>query len=770
MRFRRKTVDVVAATAGFEAEYRALDESGLLASTGVFRSRLADGASAESLLPEALAAVREAGRRVLGERAVDEQVLGAAAMARGRLAEMKTGEGKTLAIAMAAYAWSLEDKGVHVLTANDYLARRDAEWMGPVYRALGVSCSLVTQTAEDRRALYDADIAYGTCHEMCWDYVKDLTEFEREKWRMRRGLHAVIVDEADLILIDASASRTSISSTEDSKAETSQLRNLIRLVEHLDPERHFVVDRGRLMVTLTAQGERAMEDLLGVDDLYQSPDSDLHRLLDDALRAVRAFERDRDYVVLDGKVSALNKLTGRLDGMILLPNGIARAIEMKEGLAVTPRQTILYGLGHPHFIRLHPRVAAATGTALEHELYRKAYGLEVERIPTHRPVRRNDHVPTMYATDQQWTERAVEVVRKAVAAGRPVLVVADSIAQSEQFADSLRERGLTPEVLNPKNHEQEAEIIARAGRAGAVTVVTRMAGRGVDIKLGGGDRAEHDAVVRAGGLSVLGLALFENRRLELHVRGRAGRRGEPGESAIFFSAQDETVKARFGTSLDRLVKISDPPLENSRLVGIAIRRLLDSANESWERHYLHLSEVEGVERRHFDELYAIRRAYFDGDGTRERVLACCDRLIDRHVRAVERESESVGELREKLEDCYPIVISAEELSAAGNSLRTLLVDDLTRAYERREAEIGPRLMRRLERRAGMAVHDRTWHKHSAALDEVAKDVTLHSLTGADWLTRYQQEANRQLRETKRRIDEEIVTVVFRLDVASRTDL
>ncbi|WP_157436381.1 hypothetical protein [Actinospica robiniae] len=766
MRFRRKTVDIIAETAAFEAQYRALDEAGLRALTAAFRRRLADGASAESLLPEALAAAREAGWRVLGERAVDEQVLGATAMARGRLAEMKTGEGKTLAIAMAAYAWSLEGRGVHVLTANAYLARRDAEWMGPVYEALGTSCSLVARAGEDHRALYDADIVYGTCLAMCPDYINDLIQFERAEWQIRRGLPAVIVDEADLILIDAMMNRTSRWTKEESAAETKRLRSLVRAVERLVPERHLAVDRHRHLATLTADGERAVQDVLGVEDLYQGTDPDLQRLLADALCAVFAWERDQDYIVLDGKVGALDKLTGRLDGFLHLPNAVARAIEVKEGLAVSPRETVLYGMNHPHFIKRHPRVAAATGTALEERLYRDVYGLEVERVPTHSPIGRIDHPVELCGTGQVHADVAVKAVRQAFAAGRPVLVVAGSIAQSEQFADRLREHGFTPEVLNPKNHEQEAEIIGRTGRAGAVTVVTRMAGRGVDIKLGGGDPAEHAAVARAGGLYVLGLDVFENRRLELHVRGRAGRRGDPGESAIVVSLEDQQA----GSPFRKLIPASTQETVSGRLVEFAVRRSLDRANEQWEQRYLYLFGVEGVEWRHLDELFAVRWSFFDGDRTRERVIGYCEALIGRHVRAVERGSASVEQMRLKLADCYPILRPAEELAASGNGLRTLLVEDITRAYERREAEVGTERMRRLERRAGMAVHDRAWQKHVTALDEVAKDVTLHSLTGSNWLTRYQQEANRALRETKRSIAQEIVELVFQYDVAGRTDL
>ena len=769
MRFRRKTVEIIAETAAFEARYRALDEAGLRALTPVFRRRLAGGAPAQSLLPEALAAAREAGRRVLGERAVDEQVLGAAAMARGRLAEMKTGEGKTLAIAMAAYAWSLEGQGVHVLTANEYLARRDAEWMGPVYEALGTSCAMVAQAAEDHRALYDADVAYGTCHVMCSDYIHDLTEFERADWQIQRGLPAVIVDEADLILIDAFMSRTSVWTEEEAVAETKRLRSLVHAVEHLDPERHLVVDRHRRLATLTTEGERAVEDILGVEDLYRDSDPDLQRLLAEALCAVFAWERDQDYIVLDGRVGALDKLTGRLDGGLLhLPNEVARAIEAKEGLAVSPRQSALYGLSHPHFVKRHPRLAAATGTALEERLYREVYGLEVERVPTHLPVSRIDHPVDLCATERMHAAVAVKAIRRAFAAGRPVLVVAGSIAQSEQFADRLREHGFTPEVLNPKNHEQEAEIIGRAGRAGAVTVVTRWAGRGVDIMLGGGDPAEHAAIARAGGLYVLGLDVFENRRLELQLRGRAGRRGDPGESAIVVSLDEHQHPA--AAQLRKLIPSNTQEPISGRLVELGIRRSLDRANQLWEQRYLHLFAVEGVEWRHFDELGAARQQYFDGDRTRERVLGCCEALIDRHVRAVERGSAGVEELRRQLADSYPIVRSTEELAAAGNALRALLIDDITRAYERREAELGSERMRRLERRAGLVVHDRTWQKHGTALNEVAKDVTLHSLTGSDWLTRYQHEANRVLRETKRNIAQEIVEVVFQAEVAGRTDL
>jgi preprotein translocase subunit SecA len=634
---RRRAADRIAEEVGaFEDAMRALTDDELGRRTERFRARLADE-PLDALLAEALAAGREAGRRVLGQRAGDAQIAGAAAMCRGRLVEMKTGEGKTLAVALAAYVWSLPNGGVHVITANDYLVERDAEWMRPLYEALGASCALVVPGMETRDWVlaYRADITYVTTSAAASDYLLNHA-FKKAGERLQRPLRRAIVDEADLLLIDDAEYYATRSRTIEADEFFLRYRNMAATVARLDPDRHCIVDPALNMVTLNDAGVAWMEDELGVADLYQSTEPELQRALDDSLRARFGYHRDHDYVVVDGVVSQLNRNTGRVDQLVRLPDGLFQAIEIKEGLDPSPLRQVTGEISHRGLLRLYPHLAAATGTAVEERLYREAYGLRIERIPTHRPVLRVDHAPLFYATETRRTKAALDRIAERRATGRPVLVVTGSIAQCTQFSAALRERGIPHEVLTANNHRQEAEIISRAGRVGTVTLVTRMAGRGVDIRLGGDDPDEHAALVAAGGLYVLGFELTRNRRLELHMRGRAGRRGDPGESDVLLSMEDPFTASMFTETARRRMAplVKDEPFDSAFLLARAVRRGLDRATQDLELRTLDRFRVNEIQDRQMEEVYRLRDAAIDGHADPAPALDVIDRLWGEHLVAL----------------------------------------------------------------------------------------------------------------------------------------
>jgi len=745
----------------------------LRALTGTLRDRLATGTTLDALLPEAFAAVREAARRTIGQRSVDEQVMGGVALHLGALAEMKTGEGKTLAITMPAYLNALSGRGVHVLTANDYLAARDAEWMGPVYRALGLGCGLIPEygvkfEAAQHRAAYAADVTYATASAMAYDYLRDNIAWAVDEV-VQRGHHMAIVDEADLILIDEARVTPTISDKVANEG-TSYLSVAVA-AGRLERDRHYAVDDARRMVTLTDEGIARVEDLLGEADLYQASDAGLMRKIDNALTAKEVLRRDRDYIVADGEIRIVNTMTGRISPDGVYEGGLAQALQVKEHLPIQPETRTVASIRTRAYLLQYERLSALTGVATEIEAYRQAYGLETVRIPTHRPVLRVDRPTAIYPTDRSRIAAAVDEVARQRAAGRPVLLGAGSIAQSEQMSGALAERGIPHEVLNAKNHRDEAEIIARSGRIGAVTVVTRMAGRGVDIRLGGDDTDEHDAVVRNGGLFVLSLDLYETRRLELHMRGRAGRRGDPGESAVYVSVEDASFRAYFSPSvlagLSRTLAVGYDPME-SKMTSRALERGLDKQTARSVQRLVSWVKYDDVIGRQRTEIYQLRRTSLGGDGLHDlhdRIRRILGEVVGRCVEAAKPGREGREQLWAALKILYPIGITAEALVALPQATLTdALVADLYRAYGVRESELGPEILRELERRVYISVIDRCWRDHIQAMDDALNGVNLHSLSGSDHLARFQVEATRLFEALLARIGEETVGYLFGLTV------
>ncbi|MET8538803.1 preprotein translocase subunit SecA [Streptomyces sp. NPDC005065] len=762
---------VVAAANALEATVRAYTDQGLRAFADELRQRHCDGATLDALLPEAAAVVRETAHRVLGLRLEDVQLMGGSALHLGSTVEMRTGEGKTLTITIPTFLHALSGRGVHVMTANDYLAERDAALTEPVYQALGLTCGLAVRPAHgnpvpaERRAAYAADVTYGTPYELAYDYLRDTRVWSSDE-TVQRGRHLAVVDEADLLLFDEAGASPVLS--RNVAGTDPAYAKMTPVVQRLRPGLHYTVDPARKLVTLTEAGTERIEDLLGVADLHRTAGARLLRTLDNVLRAKEVFQRDRDYLVENGAVETLNTRTGRITANGAFGGGLMQAIAAKEGLPIPQEEEKLATVTLHGFLRGYEQLTAITGVATEAEAYRRVYGLETVRIPTHRPVRRVDQPARYYPDDRARLDAAIGLTAARRAAGQPVLLGTASINQSEQVSAALTTAGIPHTAVSAKNHIEEAELIARAGRVGAVTVVTRMVGRGVDIRLGGDDPAEHDAIVRSGGLFVLALDLYETRRLELHMRGRAGRRGDPGESAVYLAVTDESLVKLVGPKhIGMLASIARDPNNHSRLTNYALERALDNRTAMQVEQLSASVRYDDVAQGQFDRICRQRRNLLEGGNVREWVRTAIDDVVGRLTAASQPGAEGAEQLRRALADLYPISISTVTLAALrGDDLTARVRADVRSAYERREGELTAPVLEELERRVQASVTDRCWPEHLQALADMSADTALYSLTGSDPLARYQLEAARQFTELTRQIEQETVGYLFNLEVTA----
>ncbi|HEV2639177.1 MAG TPA: hypothetical protein VGX23_28815 [Actinocrinis sp.] len=766
-----------------EPQVRKLTDEGLRATGGDLRRRLAGGADPAALLPQAFATVREAAWRTIGQRVDDEQIMGGVALHLGVLAEMKTGEGKTLTITLPAYLNGLSGQGVHVITGNDFLAARDAEWMGPVYRALGLECALVR--SEDKRfelarhrAAYAADVTYGTLSEMACDYLRD-NRVSAPDQLIQRGRGFLIVDEADQVMIDEARSVPSIfmevrAGAEQSGKAAAEVKAVARAAEEFERGVHYGVDESRKMVTLTDAGIARAEEWFEVANFYGSVENGrLRILLENAIMAKDLFARDRDYVVVDGAILVVDVVSGRVRPQAVYDRGLAQAIEAKEGLLIEGGSVTVANISAHQYLRLYDRLAGVTAVAVEAEAYRRVYGLETVVIPTHRPVLRVDRPIAVFQNDRFRLGAVVEAVAAKRAAGRPVLIGAGSVEQSEQVSGALSERGIPHRVLNARNHQAEGKIIAEAGRVGAVTVVTRMAGRGVDIPLGGDDPAEHECVVTSGGLYVLATDLYETRRLGLHMRGRAGRRGDPGESDVFLSCEDATLLRMLGPKL--MAQVAGAALGSSKVLRVDFAdrfftRIMEAGlNERTARQVRALVStipVDDVIGERREAVYRLRREFFAGNvDTAAWVRQGIDELVTRHVADCTRDSDGLKALWMSLGVYYPIGVTAASLAGlSAPELEHVLREDAQSAYSRREASLADGGMRALERRVVLGVINRAWREFLAEDVDLAAATGLHSLTGGDFYNRYRRDSSQMFDALLVRIQEDSIGYLFNLDV------
>ena len=809
----RRAQAMVAPINALEAEMQARSDAELRELTDVFRKRLADDEDLDDLLPEAFAAVREASRRTLGKRHFDVQLVGGVAMHWGHIAEMKTGEGKTLAATLPAYLNALTEEGVHIVTVNDYLAKRDAEWMGAIYRFLGldVGVILATMTPWERRPNYAADITYGTNNEFGFDYLRDNMALSRDEL-VQRGHHFAIVDEVDSILVDEARTPLIISGPAEQGARWYQ--QFARIAPRLGKDAHYEVDEGKHTVAVTEEGVARVEDTLGIDNLYDSLNTPLVQHLQNAIRAKELYKRDRDYIVRDGEVLIVDEFTGRVLEGRRYSEGLHQAIEAKEGVRIKEENQTYATITLQNYFRLYDQLAGMTGTAKTEEAeFNHIYKLGVVEIPTNRPMIRADHADVIYKTEQAKFNALIDEIVERNGKGQPILIGTVSIEKSERVSRQLERRGIRHNVLNAKHHEREAHIIAQAGRLEAVTVATNMAGRGVDIMLGGNVEylaeeslrakgmdaaetdpeewgralqaeterktvevaAEHDKVVDLGGLCVLGTERHESRRIDNQLRGRSGRQGDPGESRFFLSLEDDLMRM-FATKtvsglMDRLNLPDDVPIAH-RLVTRAIanaQRQVESQNFERRKNVLKYDEVMNKQR---EVIYDTRRLILEGEDLRDQTLGfladVVSSVIEQYApQGVYPEEWDLDGLFTALGTVYPPGIRREELdlgSVDHAEFEALLLEDAERAYREREAELGSELLAELERAVLLNVLDRRWREHLYEMDYLQEGIGLRAIGQRDPLVEYQREAFDAFQALQESIKSEAVAYVFNASV------
>ncbi|MDP2872279.1 MAG: preprotein translocase subunit SecA [Bacillota bacterium] len=766
LRRLQKSVEAVGSHAG---RFSRLSDGELTAMTAQLRERLDRGATLEQLLPEAYAVVREAGRRQIGQWAFDTQVLGAVVLHEGNIAEMKTGEGKTLAATMPLYLHALTGLGAHLITVNDYLAGRDAEWMGRIYTALGLTVGLIVHgkdTAERRKA-YEADITYGTNNEFGFDYLRDNMVLHPQHI-VQRDLSFAIVDEVDSILIDEA--RTPLIISGPSVRSADLYYKFARIVPRLRADEDYTVDEKAHAVTPTEAGLRKVERAAGVSDLFAPEHSELTHYLNQALRAHALFRRDRDYVVKDGEVIIVDEFTGRLMFGRRYSEGLHQAIEAREGVKIQSEHQTLATITFQNYFRMYRKLAGMTGTAAtEAEEFRRIYGLDVVQVPTNKPMIRSDFPDVIFRTDKGRFASVVEEVAQCHQSGQPVLVGTVSIEKSERLSELLKERGIPHQVLNAKYHDREAMIVAQAGQPDAVTIATNMAGRGTDIVLGPG-------VVERGGLHVIGTERHEARRIDNQLRGRSGRQGDPGSSRFYVSLEDDLMRL-FGADnvtglLDRLGMDDTQPLEHSML-SKAIERAqkrVEARNFELRRRVLEYDDVLNQQR---EIIYRQRRQVLKGEDLRAVVLRMAGeaigRVLDLHASpSLPPEEWDLPALTELLEALYLPRgrVTPKDLAACEDrdQLESLLTELAVAVYAEREAAIGLELMRDLERLILLRVVDAQWMDQLAAMDDLREGIGLRAYGQKDPLMEYKFEAYEMFQAMIRSIEDEVTRMMFHVRV------
>ncbi|MFZ5596390.1 MAG: preprotein translocase subunit SecA [Bacillota bacterium] len=802
----------------FEEEMASLSDADLTAKTAYFKDMIDRGAQLDDILPEAFAVVREASKRVLDMRHFDVQVLGGIVLHQGRIAEMKTGEGKTLVATLPVYLNALTGRGVHVVTVNDYLARRDSQWMGQLYRFLGLSVGLIVHGLDwaERRRSYWSDVVYGTNNEFGFDYLRDNMAIHPDQL-VQRELYYAIVDEVDSILIDEARTPLIISGQAD-KA-TDHYYTFARIATRLEREIDYTVDEKAHSVAITEEGTAKVEKMLGISNLFDDTNIELNHHLIQALKAQALMKRDKDYVVKDGQVIIVDEFTGRLMFGRRYSDGLHQAIEAKEGVRIERESQTLATITFQNYFRMYEKLAGMTGTAAtEEDEFRKIYNLDVVVIPTHRPMIRQDMPDVVYKTEQAKFMAVVDEIVRRHAGGQPVLVGTISIEKSELLSEMLKKRGVKHQVLNAKYHDKEAEIVAQAGRLGAVTIATNMAGRGTDILLGGNaeflanaelkqqgfdfeagsepdDRSlyesvykkylaltekEHEKVVALGGLHIIGTERHESRRIDNQLRGRSGRQGDPGSSQFFSSLEDDLMRL-FGADnisglMDRLGIEEDMPIEHNlitRSIETAQKRV-ENRNFDIRKHVLQYDDVMNQQR---ELIYSQRRQVLTGENLKETIVSMIEEVVGRAVDTYCPE----GVHREEW-DLESLLGHAEQVFMPGHDVTREELEDLSRAqisnylfekalelYEQREEELGRENMREIERVVTLKIVDERWMDHLDAMDQLREGIGLRAYGQKDPLVEYKFEGYEMFQNMIATIQEEVVKYIFRVNLVHREE-
>jgi preprotein translocase subunit SecA len=782
----KATQKTVRAVNALEAEYEALSDEALRAKTDEFRGRLAKGETLDGLLPEAFATVREAAKRALGMRPFDVQIIGALVLHEGSIAEMKTGEGKTLVATMPVYLNALEGRGVHVVTVNDYLARRDAEWMGAVYRFLGMTVGVIVPGLDDaaRRAAYACDITYGTNNELGFDYLRDNMKFALDQMT-QRGHRYAIVDEVDSILIDEA--RTPLIISGPTQDQTEMYVSIDKVIPELSPE-HYEIDEKHRTIVLTEEGNEFVEDRLrqlglleeGVS-LYDPQNVSHVHHVNQALRAHKLFQRDKDYIVKNGKVIIIDEFTGRMMEGRRYGDGLHQALEAKENVKIEPENVTLASVTFQNYFRLYDKLAGMTGTALtEADEFHTIYKLDVVEVPTNLPVIRQDDDDQVFRTGPEKDKAVIEAIQDGQGRGQPMLVGTTSIEKSEKLSAQLKQLGIKHQVLNARYHEQEAHIIAQAGVPGAVTIATNMAGRGTDIKLGGNaefrladegkgieDPAELAALkvridaevaegkrraIGAGGLWVIATERHESRRIDNQLRGRSGRQGDPGRSSFFLSLQDDLMRIFGSDRIDGMLQrlgLEEGEAIIHPWVNKAIEKAqgkVEARNFDIRKNLLKFDDVMNDQRK---AIFSQRREFMEADDLSDSIRdmrhQVIDDLVETHMpKRAYADQWQTDELQERaatlLGQQFPIKGWAEEEGVDDDDIRQRLYEQTDSAFAEKEAKVGAETMRNIEKQLLLQVLDRHWREHLVMLDHLRSVIHLRGYAQRDPLNEYKSEA------------------------------
>ena len=803
----KKIQPVVEQINALEPRISSLTDEQLQTKTAEFRQRLENGESLEEILPEGFAVVRETGKRILNMRHFDVQLIGGYVLHQGRISEMKTGEGKTLVATLPAYLNALEGKGVHVVTVNDYLARRDSEWMGRLYKFLGLSVGVVQHGLDDqqRRDSYGSDITYGTNNEFGFDYLRDNMKFDLAHC-VQREHHYAIVDEVDSILIDEA--RTPLIISGPSEESTDKYYRIDKIVPKLRRDIDYQVDEKHRTVTLTEEGVARSESLLGVENLYDPANMEILHHINQALMAHTLFKRDVEYVVKEGEVLIVDEFTGRLMPGRRWSDGLHQAVEAKEGLRIQQENQTLATITFQNYFRMYKKLAGMTGTAeTEAEEFQKIYRLDVAVIPTNQTLRRIENPDMIYRTEREKFDAVVREIKQCNEKGQPVLVGTISIDRSEKLSSMLKRAGVKHVVLNAKYHEKEAEIVAQAGRKAAVTIATNMAGRGTDILLGGnaefmardvmrkrdidpltatpeqwnealarvkpGIDLEHEEVVQVGGLHIIGTERHEARRIDNQLRGRSGRQGDPGSSRFYVSLEDDLMRIfaadRISGIMQRLGMEEGVPIE-SRFVSKQIenaQKRVEGQNFSYRKHVLEYDDVMNKQR---EAVYGLRRQLLEGEDQKEYLMGIADDIMggfvsqfagkDTHPDEWDLEGLATAVLRQFGFDYRTEGINPGQLGS--KDLEDALIAKAHEKYDQKEAIIGSAPMRYHERMLMLQIVDSQWKDHLLAMDHLKEGIGLRGYGQRDPLVEYKKESYELFEDLMGRIEEDTLRFLFLL--------
>jgi preprotein translocase subunit SecA len=751
-----------------ESALKKLSDSSLANKTNEFKARLAKGETLDDIMPDAFAVIREASRRVLGMRQFDVQLIGGIILHRGNIAEMGTGEGKTLVATAPVYLNALEGKGAHVITVNDYLAKRDSEWMGQVYKFLGLSVGLIVHDLdfEQRKIAYNSDITYGTNNEFGFDYLRDNMVSSLDQM-VQRPLHYCLIDEVDSILIDEA--RTPLIISGPGQKSTDNYYVMSKLVPQLKLGEDYTIDEKQKTVAPTEAGVSKMEKMLKVDNLYDTDNLELNHLFVQALRAQAMMERDRDYVVKDGEVVIVDEFTGRLMYGRRYSDGLHQAIEAKEGLQVQRESQTLATITFQNYFRMYDKLAGMTGTAkTEEQEFIKIYGLEVFQVPTNRPVQRKDLPDVIFKTKRGKYRAVVREIERRHATGQPMLIGTTSIEQSEQLSHMLKEAGIVHNVLNAKYHELEAQIVAQAGQKGQVTIATNMAGRGTDIVLGEG-------VSELGGLAIIGTERHESRRIDNQLRGRAGRQGDPGSSQFFLSLEDDLLRIFGGDNIKKFMEkmgLEEDEEIRSSMVSSAIQKAqkrVEERNFDIRKYVLEYDDVMNQQRK---VVYEQRRKILEGQDMKDQILNMVDMLINHGLETYANpklypEEWDFDALIKYCEKYFlaPGEVKLDEIeNMSREEIGRKLMDIAHETYEAREKSIGSSMMRELEKAVMLKVVDSKWMEHLDDMDMLKEGIGLRSYGQRNPIVEYKVEAFNIFSEMQQSMIETIILYLYHIQI------